>query len=203
MKPSIGKAFAVLGVILLLGLSLQCASAQEAPKDDVPSRFQHSLHLFHQKRCQEAWDELWKLAQAKDYYALYILTGSVLGRSLGFTGTTDVKTFVKVYLPMEIYATLTSETISSPFSIETIRRSIIPATIAFDRDLDRSDSKMVVDCFASTEPQEVCVGLAVERGLIPEYDAYIAAVNLLNKTSLHVECAAALREFGIIRKRKD
>jgi hypothetical protein len=71
MKPSIGKAFAVLGVILLLGLSLQCASAQEAPKDDVPSRFQHSLHLFHQKRCQEAWDELWKLAQAKDYYALY------------------------------------------------------------------------------------------------------------------------------------
>jgi hypothetical protein len=100
---------------------------------------------------------------------------------------------------MEIYATLTSETIISPFSIETIRRSLIPATIAHSRDLDRSNSKIVVDCFGSAEPPEVCVRLAIERRLIPEYDAYIAAVNSLNKTSLHIECATSAGH-GILKK---
>jgi hypothetical protein len=199
MKSSIGKAFAMFGVIFFLGLSLERACAQEAPKDEVPSRFQRALDLVHQRRCQEAWDELWKFAQTKDHYALYILTGSALGHSFSFTGATGVETLVKLYLPMEIYATLTSETIISPFSIETIRRSLIPATIAHSRDLDRSNSKIVVDCFGSTEPPEVCVRLAIEGRLIPEYDAYIAAVNSLNKTSLHIECATSAGH-GILKK---
>lgn len=191
MPASIRKAFAVLGVISLLGLGSQRACAQEAPKDDIPSRFKHSFDLLHQARCQELWDELWKFAQTKDYYALYLLTGSVFGYPFRIAGTTDVETFVKLYLPMEIYATLTSEKISSPFSIETIRRSVIPATIALSRDLDPSDSKVVVDCSESTEQPEVCVRLAIERRVIPKYDAYTAAVNSLNKTSLHVECATS------------
>lgn len=190
MKASIGKAFAVFGAISLLGFSSPRACAQEAPKDGVPSRFRHSLDLLHQGRCQEAWDELWKFAQTKDYYALYLLTGSVFGHPFKLTGVTDVETVVRLYLPMEIYATLTSEIINSPFSIETIRRSVIPATIARGRDFDRSNSKMVVDCFSSAEPQDACVRLAIERRLIPEYDAYIAMVNSLNKTSLRVECAS-------------
>ncbi|MBR0899195.1 hypothetical protein JQ616_29955 [Bradyrhizobium tropiciagri] len=203
MRASIGKAFAVCGAVVLFGLSSQGGCAQEALKDEIPSRFRHSLDLLHKGRCQEAWDELWKFAQTKDYYALYLLTGSVFGHPFKLTGATDVETVVKLYLPMEIYATLTSEIINSPFSIEAIRRSVIPATIARSRDLDRSNSKMVVDCFGSTEPQEACVRLATQGRLIPEYDAYIAMVNSLNKTSLRVECETPLKEFGVPDEQKN
>ena len=116
-----------------------------------------------------------------------LLTGSVFGYPFKLTGA-NAETVVKLYLPMEIYATLTSEIVNSPFSIEAIRRSVIPGTIARSRDLDRGNSKIVMDCFGSTELPEACVRLAVERGLIPDYDAYIATVNSLNKTSLRVEC---------------
>ena len=205
MSLAIGKAFAAFGVVSLLCLGLQRARAEEASKDKFPPRFQHALDLIDQRRCQEAWDELWRLAQARDYYALYVLAGSVLGHPFRFTGVTDVETIVKIYLPMEIYATLTPETINWPFSIDMIRRSLIPATIAVNRDLDRSIGKIVADCFASSEPAEVCVRLATERRLIPEYDAYIATVNLINKTSLHVECetspAESLRDSGLQKNR--
>jgi hypothetical protein len=200
MSLSIGKAFAAFGVVSLLCLGLQRAHAEEASKDKFPPRYQHSLDLIDERRCQEAWDELWKFAQARDYYALYLLAGSVFGHPFRFTGAADVETLVKVYLPMEIYATLTPEMINSPFSIETIHRSLIPSTLVHSRDLDRSASKIVIDCFESTESAEVCVRLAIERRVIPDYDAYIATVNLINKTSLHVECETALgipKEFRI------
>jgi hypothetical protein len=202
MSLSIGKAFAAFGVVSLLSLSLPHACAQETSKDRVPSRFQHALDLIDQRRCQEAWDELWRLAQAKDYYALYLLTGSEFGHPFTFTVASGIDLREKVFRPMEIYATLTSEMISWPFSIEAIRRSWIPSTLVHSRDLDRSASKIVIDCFESTESAEVCVRLAIERRVIPDYDAYIATVNLINKTLLHVECetSSALRipkEFRI------
>jgi hypothetical protein len=202
MKPSIGKAFAMFGAISLLSLGMQCACAQEAPKD--PPRFQLALDLIDQRRCQEAWDELWRLAQTKDYYALYLLTGSEFGHPFVFTSASGIDFWEKVYLPMEIYATLTPETIRYPFSIEMIRRSLIPSTLAHSRDLDPSASKTVIDCFKSTESPEVCVKLAIERRVIPDYDAYIATVNLINKTSLHVECETPLgipKEFRIPRRK--
>lgn len=202
MSLSIGKAIAAFGVVSLLCLGLQRAHAEEASKDKFPPRYQHSLDLIDERRCQEAWDELWKFAQARDYYALYVLAGSMLGHPFRFTGVTDVETIVKIYLPMEIYATLTPETINWPFSIDTIRRSLIPGMLVQSRDLDRSTIKIVVDCFESRESSEVCVRLAIERRVIPDYDAYIATVNLINKTLLHVECEtpSALRipkEFRI------
>jgi hypothetical protein len=188
MKPSIGKACAIFGAVLLTGLGVQRACAQEASKDEVPSRFQHALDLFHQKRCQESWDELWRLAQTKDYYALFLLTGSLVAHPFIITGASGTELNEKMFLPMAIYATLTSEMISSPFSIETIRHSLIRGIIAYRRDGDRGAGKTVIDCFESSESPEVCVKLAIERRLIPEYDAYIATVNLINKTQLHVEC---------------
>ena len=192
MKPSIGKACAIFGVIFLASLSAQRACAQEASKDKVPSRFQHALDLFDQKRCQEVWDELWRLAQTKDYYALYLLTGSLVAHPFIITGASGTELNEKMFLPMAIYATLTSEMISWPFSIETIRHSLIRGIIADRRDRDRGAGKMVIDCFESRESPEVCVKLAIERRLIPEYDAYIATVNLINKTQLHVECETHL-----------
>lgn len=199
MKPSIGKACAIFSVIFLTSLGVQRARAEDASKDKVPSRFQHALDLFDQRRCQEVWDELWRLAQTKDYYALYLLTGSLVAHPFRITGAsgTEIREMV---LPMEIYATLTSEMISWPFSIETIRHSLIPGTIAHGHDRDRGAGKIVIDCFESTESPEVCVKLAIEHRLIPEYDAYIATVNLINKTSLHVECETGLgvpREFSV------
>ena len=188
MKPSIGKAFAMFGVISLLSLSLQRACAQEAPKDKDPPRFRHAHDLIDQRRCQEAWDELWRLAQTRDYYALYLLTGSEFGYPFTITGASVTEIREKVFLPMEIYATLTSETISYPFSIEIIRRSFIPSTLGRSHDLDRSANKAVIDCFQSTASPEVCVRLAIERRVVPDYDAYIATVNLMNKTSLRVGC---------------
>lgn len=205
MKASIGKAFAVFGAVVFLGFSSPCACAQAASKDGVPPRFQNSLDLFDQRRCQEVWDELWKFAQTRDYYALYLLAGSAVAHPFRLTGVADAQTLVKLYLPMLIYATLTTEKNTSPFSLEVIRRELIPGVIALSRDLDRSDSKIVIDCFASTEPQEGCVRLAVERHLIPEYDAYIAAVHSLNE-SLRIECAipaggAIPKEFGVPEKK--
>jgi len=186
MPKLIGKAFSLFGIVSLICLGSQATYAQDSPKD--PSRFQHFHDLFHQRRCQEAWDELWKLARAKDYYALYILTGTALGRSIILRGA-DLETLVKIHLAMEVYATLTSESISYPFSIETIRRDIIPATISVARSLDRAESRKVIDCFSSAQPAEVCVRLAIERHLIPEYEAFIAKVESLNRTTLHVDCA--------------
>jgi hypothetical protein len=115
MRPSIGKAFAMFGVISLLSLSLPRACAQEAPKDKDPPRFRYAHDLIEQRRCQEAWDELWRLAQTKDYYALYLLTGSELGYPFTLTGVSVIDLREKVFLSMKIYATLTSETISWPF----------------------------------------------------------------------------------------
>jgi hypothetical protein len=188
MKSSIGKRSAIFGAIFLVSASFDCSYAQQASKDDLPSRFQHSLDLFNGGHCQEAWNELWKLAQNRDYYALYILAGSALGQSFRLSVASGTNIAEKIYLPMEIYATLTSETISLPFSIDMIRR-LIPTTIAYSRDLDPLISKKVTDCFASKESPEVCARLAVESHLIPEYDAYIATVNQINQASLHVECA--------------
>ena len=187
MKPSIGKAFAIFGVISLLSLSLQHACAQEARKDKDPPRFRHAHDLIDQRRCQEAWDELWRLAQTRDYYALYFLTGSEFGQPFTLIGASAID-MEKIFLPIEIYATLTSETISWPFSIEMIRHSFIPSTLRRSRDLDRSASKAVIDCFQSTASPEVCVRLAIERRVVPDYDAYIATVKLMNKTSLRVGC---------------
>lgn len=201
MKVLIGKAFAVFVVVFLVGLSSQHVCAQAASKDEIPSRFRHTFDLLRQERCGEAWDELWKFAQTKDYYALYLLTGSVFGHPFKLTGA-SVETVVKLYLPMEIYATLTSEIINSPFSIEAIRRSVIAGTIASSRDLDRDNSKMVIDCFGSAEPAEACVRLAIERELIPDYDAYVATVNSLNKTSLHVECATTPKVFSTPKEKE-
>jgi len=177
----------MFGVISLLSLGLQRACAQEAPKDKDPPRFRHVHDLVDQRRCQEAWDELWRLAQTRDYYALYVLTGSGFGYPFTLTGASAID-MEKIFLPMEIYATLTSETIRWPFSIEIIRRSLIPSTLGRSRDLDRDASKAVIDCFQSTVSPEVCVRLAIERRVVPDYDAYIATVNLMNKTSLHVGC---------------
>ena len=106
---------------------------------------------------------------------------------------------------MLIYATLTTETIMWPFSLEVIRHEFIPGVIALSHDLDRRDSKIVVDCFASTERAEVCVRLAIDRRVIPEFDAYIGAVSALNKTSLHVECATSgesLPDLSVPRKKE-
>jgi len=202
LKVCIGAALSLAISISLLSLSLQRACAQEAPKDKTPPRFQHAFYLIDQRRCQEAWDEFWRLAQTRDYYALYLLTGSELGHPFVFTGASAID-MEKIYRPMEIYATLTPEAISWPiFSIERLRRSWIPSTLGRSRDLDRSASKAVIDCFESTAPPEVCVRLAIERRVIPDYDAYIATVNLMNKTSLHVGCEAPPDPVMLIQRNR-
>jgi hypothetical protein len=211
MKSSVGICSAIFGVIFLVSAGFECSYAQQASKDDVPPRFQHSLDLFHGGHCQESWNELWKLAQNRDYYALYILAGTMVSHPFRFSTASDIDrlsavsradigadVIAKIYLPMMIYATLTSETINGPFSIDTVR-SLIPIPIAHSRNLDPVVSKGVIDCFASKEPSEVCVRLAIESHLIPEYDAYIATVNQINQTRLHVECET-YPKIGIPKK---
>jgi hypothetical protein len=206
MKSSIGICSVIFGTIFLVSASFECGYAQQAQKDDVPPRFQHSLDLFHGGHCQEAWSELWKLAQNRDYYALYILASTVVSPPFRFlpASETDRLSAVsrahigtdvieKIYFPTMIYATLTSETINFPFSIDTLR-SLIPTIIAHSRDLDPIASKGVIDCFASKEPSEICVRLAIESHLIPEYDAFIATVNQINQTRLRVECETSSGE---------
>jgi hypothetical protein len=194
-KSSIGISSAIFGAIFLVSASVECSYAQQALKDDLPPRFQHSLDLLHGGHCQEAWSELWRLAQSRDYYALYILAGTLVAHPFRFSTASGTNPTAnefnpiveKIFVPMMIYATLTSETINGPFSIDTVRQ-LIPTAIAHGPDLDPIASKRVIDCFASKEAPQVCVKLAIESQLIPEYDAYIATVNQINQTSVHIEC---------------
>lgn len=187
----------IAGVICFTGPSVQCIYAQGLSKDDLPSRFQHSLDLFDRGLCQESWNELWRFAQKRDYYALYLLAGTSIAHSFRFVFSdasrikmeaTGVNLVEKIYVPMEIYATLASETIKGPFSIELIRH-LISTSKAHGREIDPVVGKQVKDCFASNESSETCVRLAIESHFIPEYEQYIATVNEINQGSLRVECA--------------
>jgi hypothetical protein len=185
----IRKWSALLGAFSLICLTVDLGCANELRGATAPALFTKSLELFNSGQCQEAWNEMWKLAAAGDYYALYILAGQVvLAHPYKFSRVTQVE-FRKILIPMAFYATLAPGTDDQPFSANDIRKKFIPAFLeASDADINQLNRRMVLDCFKSKASSGACVNLAVENHVIPAYDDYIATVTEMNQTRLQVTC---------------
>jgi hypothetical protein len=180
---------AFLGALFLVCFTVGHSYANELRGATTPARFTKWPELLNGGQCQEAWNEIWKLAATGDYYALYILTGQmVFAHPYKFSGVTEVE-FRKIILPMDFYATLAPGTEDQPFSANDVREHFIPAFLeAFDTDINQLNGKMVLDCFKSKASSGECVNLAVQKHVIPAYDEYIATVADINQTKLRVSC---------------
>jgi hypothetical protein len=190
MRVRSWRCLLVLIFIFAIGVNLNRGFAQNqtqaSAEEKVPPRFKKIMELFNNGRCDEAWSETWKFAYNKDYYAFYLLTGSLPFHSFKLTGISQGD-FATMFLSVPFYGSLSSEVDnSSPFSIKEVR-SLAPTFVNL-LSHDEKGNKIVVDCLTSQEPSEVCVRLAIENAIIPKFDEYIEAVQKINRGKLRVEC---------------
>lgn len=155
----------------------------------VPERFAKSIDLFNHGHCQDAWNEIWRLAADRDYYALYLLLVSAMAPPFKLSGISQSEIRSEILLPMAFYAPLAPNIDNDPISPDGIRTGIIPEFLETPRaDADIVRTKTVLECLKSKEVFGVCVNLAIKSHLIPSYPKYIATVNQLNRSRLRVEC---------------
>jgi hypothetical protein len=180
------KSCAIAGLILVIwSASFQCWAQASSAK--VPERFKGPTELVRELRCQEAWNELWKIAADGDYYALYLLTGSAVVHTFGLSGASKSEAD-KIFLPMVFYATLAQGTDDQPFTTKSVRR-IIPHIVGkLGVDANDRGTAEVMECLRSDADAESCVTLAIRNHLIPPYEEYIATVAKINQGTLRVHC---------------
>jgi hypothetical protein len=191
-KTIIAKCIIVGVVVAAFGI-ISCGAAEVATKDKILPGIDDILGLDRAGHCQQAWDVAWLLAENKDYAApLALLRDSEWLRISSSTlHKAEIRTALgDLIVPISIYAALRSERdgdlawqygrdgIEMRKKAPKILRRLPPETKGRD---------VVISCFKSTEPSEVCVKLAVENHIIPAYDDYISAVKSLGK-SIRIEC---------------
>lgn len=195
LKLSRLKWHVLLSLISVIYFTVACCAQNTSSTGPCATRFTKVGDLLDRRQCQQAWNEIWRLAAGGDYCAVYEVAMSIAAHPFKMSGASPAA-IRKVFLPSVFYATLASGTEEERrFIRETIAPGVLEVLAA---DIDQDKSKEL-DCLKSKASPDVCVKMAVDDHLIPSYDEYIRTVQGINRSHLRVSCDSSNAE-GLPRR---